>query len=269
LPREEADLRFLKIAFWVSLAIWLGGGLLTMDYAGPSKRLDLLAHGISDHDVTMLNLRGISINLFGPLTIVLGLLLAGAWLYKRSSRSVPAIDQPNERLAPSELSMEKRSPPPDSPHPTESATVSCTFSGWARDKNRIVQEYTYRGQGLNQGATVELTVEQGAIAILRFVHIWLSPATGDEGLGEIRLTVEDSQESSGWLPSQISTAAGNMTLMDVRTREGADAVWRLFSAGRDLDFVARLNGETLMSLPMPNNLGVQQHYEAIVQNLKR
>ena len=78
-------MRFLKIGCWVSLAIWLGGGLLTMEYAGPAKRLELLAHGISDHDVTMLNLRGISINLFGPLTIVLGLLLAGAWLLSTSA----------------------------------------------------------------------------------------------------------------------------------------------------------------------------------------
>lgn len=260
-------MRFLKIAFWFSLAVWIGGGLLTMPYARPSKRLELIAYGFSDHDVMMMNIRGVSINLFGPIAIVTGFLLAGAWLYKRTQPK-PG-DQPVEPTLPAQPVSEKRSPPPTTLHPIDSPTVSCTFSGWARDGNRIVRKYKYRGQGLDHLAIVELTVERGAVAVLRFVHIWVSPATGDDGLGEVSLTDESSGESVGWVPSQISTAAGNMTLMDARSREGADAIWRLFAAGRDLEFSARLNGETLMSLPMPNNSGVQQHYEAILKSLNQ
>ncbi len=262
----EIRLRALKIAFFISLAIWLGGGLLTMGHANPAKRLEMLTYGPSAHDVTMMNIRGVSINLFGPIAIITGLLLAGAWLYKRTQ--LKPGDQPVVPTPPAQPVSEKRSPPPTTPHPLDSPTVSCTFSGWARDSNKIVQEYKYRGQGLNHRAIVELTVEQGAVGVLRFVQFWLSPATGDDGLGEVSLIDEVSGESIGWVPSQISTAKGNLTLM-ARSREGADAIWRLFAAGRDLEFSARLNGETLMSLPMPNNSGVQQHYEAILRSLKQ
>ena len=53
--------------------------------------------------------------------------------------------------------------------------------------------------------------------------------------------------------------------MNIESREGADAVWRLFSAGRDLEFAVRLNREVLLSLPMPNNPGVQDLYDAILE----
>ena len=260
-------MRFLKIAFWLALAVWIGGGLLTMQYGRPSKRLELLAYGASDHDVLMMNVRGVSINLFGPIAIITGLLLAGAWIYKRTQQK--SGEHPVEPTLPAQSVLEKRSPPPTTAHPIDSPTVSCTFSGWARDGNRIVQEYKYRGQGLDHRTIVELTVERAAVAVLRFVHFWVSPATGDDGLGEVSLTDEISGESVGWVPSQISTAAGTMTLMDARSREGADAIWRMFAAGRDLEFAARLNGEALMSLPMSNNSGVQGHYEAILRSLNQ
>ena len=121
-------MRFLKVAFWLSLAIWLGGGLLTIEYAGAAKRIELLAHGLSDYDVNMLNLRGISINLFGPLAAIFGLLLAGAWLYKRSIQKAP-ISKSNEAEPTAAPKAADRSPARTSPHPIDSPTVSCTFSG--------------------------------------------------------------------------------------------------------------------------------------------
>jgi hypothetical protein len=261
-------LRALKIAFFVCLAIWLGGALITMEYANPAKRLELIAFGASDHDVAMMNLRSISINLFGLLTIASGLFLTGAWLYKRSLSAKPSHPPADLHPTPEAPTSAIRSERPSSPHPIESERVSCSFSGWARNGNKIVQEYTYRGQGLNHRATVELTVERGAVNILRFVHIWIFPAIGHEGQGEVLLVDEASNESPGWLRSRIGTAAGNLTLLNIEAREGADAVWRLFSAGRDLEFAVRLDGEKLLSLPMPNNPGAQQHYDSILSSLR-
>lgn len=159
-------------------------------------------------------------------------------------------------------------------HPIDSDTFSCDFSGWVRDANCIVQEWIYRGQGLNHRLVVELSVELGVLdavvpgSALRFVHIWLTPANGYEGNAEILLRDSETEETPGWLTSRMTTAKGNATLLNVATRAGADAVWRLFSSGDDLDFAVRMNSEVLLTLPMPNNSGVQQHYESILNAMR-
>lgn len=238
-----------------------------MEYANPAKRLEMLTYGPSANDITMMNIRSISVNVFGLLAIATGLFLAGAWFYKRSNREEPASAPTSANIDPSPSATSLRSNAPSIPQPIGSEKLSCKFTGWARDGNKIVQEYSYRGQGLDHRAIVELMVEKGALGALRFVHIWLSPDIDSEGRGEILLSDEASSETPGWLPTRIGAAANNMTLLNVEEREGADAVWRMFIAGRDLEFSLRLNGEQLVALPMPNNPGVQVHYEAILASI--
>lgn len=262
-------MRALKIAFGVCLAIWIGGALLTIEYASPAKRLEMLAYGPSDHDVAMMNLRGIAINLFGLLTIATGLMLGGAWLYRQSQSSSgkgspkvsleanKAEHDAGEGLAPSTAS-----------HPINSETLSCDFTGWGRDGNRILQEWTYRGQGVNHRLVIELTLEQGTVAALRFVHIWLFPANEFEGSAEVQFHDAQDSVSTGWLASRMVKAAGNATLFNIENREGADIVWRMLTAGRDLHFSVRLEGEELLDLPLPNGHGIAEHKDAILKTLK-
>jgi hypothetical protein len=237
LAQQEVNLRLVKIAFWLSLAIWLGGALLTMEYASPVKAIDMLAHGVSDQDATMMSIRAFSVGLFAPISIISGLILAGAWLYRKST----AEGSPQVENAATTRATEKDSAKSEiaaaaqESHPVGGKTLSCNFSGWGRDRNRIVQEYSYRGQGIERRAIVELTVEQGSVSVLRFAHLWLAPATGHQGIGELCLTNVVTRLSTGWITSQLATAAGGMTLMDAKSREGSDAIWRMFSAGDDLD----------------------------------
>lgn len=153
-------MRAIKIAFFIFLAIWLGGALLTWEYGTAAKQLEMLAGGMSDQDVTMMNLRGISIRLFAPLSVITGLVLLGMWIARRSTgkASEPSAEgmvakppQPDEPVNMMQPINPPASMPPKNEHPTNSAQLSCNFTGWARDGNRIVQEYTYRGQGWTIG----------------------------------------------------------------------------------------------------------------------
>lgn len=78
--------KFLRTAFYISFTIWMGGGLLTWEYGTAAKRLEMLM-SMTSHDVTMMNIRGISVNLFGSISIILGLVLLGAWLSKRMQKA--------------------------------------------------------------------------------------------------------------------------------------------------------------------------------------
>lgn len=104
--------------------------------------------------------------------------------------------------------------------------------------------------------------------IHRFVHIWLFPANGYEGMGEIRLVDRDTGESPGWMGSRMATAGGNATLFGVEGREAADNIYRLFAEERELVFSVRFKGEDLLSLPMPNERGLQESYQQIVEQLR-
>lgn len=266
-------MRVVKSGFFLSLAVWLGGALVTSGYGTEQKRLEMYL-SMSEHDVLMMNLRGISINLFGPLTIVLGLVLAGAWIYRRVNRS-EADQAETVGVA---VDLEPIHGVEESPSAIESepggaveadGPLRCDFSGWIRRGNGIVQEYSYKGQGLNHKVVVEITVEQGSVAVLRFVNLWLFPANGAEGAGDIRLLDDVSGSSPGWIKTRFATAAGNSTLMNILDRKGADDVFQMFKSGSNLQFAVRCGGEELLSLPMPNEPGLEDHYAAVLRAMKK
>ena len=202
--RLGAQMNVLRIGFFTSLAVWLGGALITYEYGTEVKRLEMMLGGTTSQDLMMMNLRGISINLFGPLAIVLGLVLAGVWLFRRVS---PSATEPGPVLAAAPVSPPAAQAPPQAIKPTllensHDGPLSCDFSGWIRDGERIVQEYAFEGQGLSHKLAVEITVEKGAISLLRFVNFWLIPSNGYDGEAEVRLV----DKNTGKSPEEVAKA---------------------------------------------------------------
>lgn len=262
-------MKAVRFGFFVSLVVWLGGALITYEYGTAAKQLQMLA-GASSSDLTMMNLRGLSINLFGPIAIVLGLILAVAWvigrLKARDDPSLSLVAADSSEVADDQSAAHLEMPAP-SPESLREEELRCDFSGWTRDGERIVQEYAFRGQGVSHNLAVEITVERGAISLLRFVNFWLIPSNGYEGDAEVRLIDESTGKSPGWLKARMATAAGDATLINIPERRAADAAFELFSASGALVFTLRQAGEELLSLPLPNGDGLLECYDALRREL--
>ena len=242
-------MKALKPLFLVCLAVWLGGGLLTAQYASRTKQLEMLI-SMSETDVLMMNVRSIALNLFGPAAIVLGLILLVRW-------GLGKLKGSGEEVAP------VAAPPPPSSQQTNDGPLRCDFTGWMRDANRIVQDFTYAGGGPGTKLMAEVTVEKGALSTLRFVNFWLRPANGYEGTGELRLVAKNTGKSPGWQPCKLGTAAGNATLINLTDRPGADEVFAMLADGGELELTLRVNGEEVLSLPLPNSEGMRAQYDAV------
>ncbi len=263
-------MKLIKVIFLISLAVWLGVVFITWEYGSRVKAVEMLAYGVTDRDKMMLDFRGVAIGLFAPVAIISGLLLLGGWLYKLSvtgkEESARDTAPPPGAPAAPKLASHTGNAVPSQPS-TAGDKLNCKFTGWAREGNRVAQEYTYSGQGLQHRMVVEFKIEKGTYSILRFAHFWLFPANGFEGQGEVRILDRTTGENTGWLPSRLATAKGNATLFGFEGREPSDAVFRMFMRERELLFEVRHGGEDLLKLPMPNELGLEAHYQQIRSDL--
>lgn len=268
-------MRWLKVGFWVSLAIWLGGAVLTSQYGTAEKQLQMFMQ-MSEQDQLMMNLRGISINLFGPLAIISGVVIAVMWIVGKitknnlpdsGSDSQVSVDVPaaqSENLSHRVASVEAI--PTILDHST--SEMRCDFSGWLADGNRIVQEYTYAGQGFDGKLIAEFTVERGSVGLLRFLNFWLSPANGYEGQGELKVRCKETEQSPGWIPVRIATANGGMTIINIPSRVDEAAIWKLLNSDGDLDLSLRVNDDLVLELPLPHSEGLQHQHDRIAQALR-
>ena len=223
---------------------------------------------LSDQDVLMMNLRGVSINLFGTLTVILGLLLLGSWIFSRSKLvevEPIAVVAPNP--APDPASDSEPNPAFDNQKP-ESAEgadpeLRCDFSGWFRDGSRIAQEYSYQGQGIRQRFVIELTVERGSVSLLRFLNFWVLPPIGFEGEAEVMVVDEVLGRSPGWLKCRVATTPGDASLINIPDRSSADAIFDILASSGDCRFKMRNPKEELVSLTIPSTQGLRAEYDAL------
>ncbi|WP_312736462.1 hypothetical protein [Brevundimonas sp.] len=268
-------MRWLKVGFWVSVAIWLGGAVLTWQYGTAEKQLQMLMQ-MSEQDQLMMNLRGISLNLFGPLAIISGVIIAIMWIVGKITKT-NSPDAGSNGQAPIDVPATLTE---NALHRVEEvdviltvanlseAELRCDFSGWVADGNRIVQEYTYVGQGFDGKLIAEFTVERGSVGLLRFLNFWLSPANGYEGQGELKIRCKETEQSPGWVPVRIATANGGMTIINIPSRVDEAAIWKLLNSDGDLDLSLRVNDELVLELPLPHSEGLQHQHDRIAQALR-
>ncbi len=261
------QMNVVRIGFFASLAVWLVGGLITHEYGTEVKRLEIMLYGMTSQDSMMMNLRGISKNLFGPLAIALGLVLAGVWIFRRVSSSAADVESALASAPVSPLAARPQAKVPI-PQSSEAQPLGCAFSGWTLDGKRIFQEYDFVGQGIAHKLAVEITVEQGTISLLRFVNFSLMPSIGYSGQAEVRLLDENTGKSPGWMKVRVASAAGNATVINIPERRAADAAFEMFSAPGDFVFTLRQAGEEVLSLPLPNEGGLLERYDVLRRELK-
>lgn len=70
----------LKVAFWISGLLWLGGALITSNY-DTNNRLHYLEQ-LQNTNVEMINLHDFFVHICGPLTVILGVVLFIQWAMK-------------------------------------------------------------------------------------------------------------------------------------------------------------------------------------------
>lgn len=266
-------MQWLKVVFWISLVIWLGGALLTMQYGSEVKQLQMMM-SMSEQDIMMMNLRGVSLNLFGPAAILSGIILGVAFFIKKISKSESREPDNQVAIDGAAITGEQVA---NIPSPvventvaatTEGGDLRCDFSGWIVDGNRIVQEYTYSGQGLETRLVAEFTVERGSVGMLRFLNFWLNPANGYEGPGEAKVRNVETDQSPGWVAIRMATANGGMTLVNVPSRADENSIWQLLNSDGDLDLSIRIGSDLLLELPLPHSDGLQAQYEKVVETLR-
>lgn len=260
-------MKLIRIGFFVCLAVWLGGAVLTYEYGTRAKQLEMFM-SLSEQDVLMMNLRGISINFFGTLTVIFGLLLLGGWIFSRGKpvKIEPVlVIEPNSAQDPAPNS--EPSPGLDKWNPEFAeemdSELRCDFSGWVRKGSRIAHEYTYQGQGIRQRLVVEVTVERGSVSLLRFLNFWAFPSIGFEGEAEVMLVDEASERSPGWLKCRVATASGGASLINIPDRSSADAIFEILASSDDCQFKLRNAKEELISLPVPSTQGLRAEYDAL------
>jgi len=268
-------MRWLKVGFWVSVAVWLGGAVLTWQYSTAEKQLQMLMQ-MSEQDQLMMNLRGVSLNLFGPLAIISGVIIAVMWIVGKMTKTdtrhagsdgqtptdVPVVQAKNTSQIVEPVNVVSTSTD------ISTAELRCDFSGWVADGNRIVQEYTYVGQGFDGKLIAEFTVEKGSVGLLRFLNFWLSPANGYEGQGELKVRCKATEQSPGWVPVRMATANGGMTIINIPSRVDEAAIWKLLNSDGDLDLSLRVNDELVLELPLPHSEGLQHQHDKIAQALR-
>lgn len=273
MPLMDSAMRWLKVVFWISLVVWLVGGLVTVQYGSEVKQLQMLM-SMSEQDAMMLNLRGISLNLFGPIAILSGIILGVLLIVKKLTKvglggsgsegpeDVATLPRGQVAATASTLAENKVAAT------SERGGLRCDFSGWIVDGNRIVQEYTYSGQGMEIRLVAEFTVERGSVGMLRFLNFWLNPANGYEGPGEAKVSNVETDQSPGWVAIRMATAHGGMTLVNVPSRADENSIWQLLNSDGDLDLSIRVDGDLLLELPLPHSDGLHAQYEKVVETLR-
>ena len=225
----------------------------------------MLQYGMSELDVFMLNFSGVSINIFGSIAILSGIVLFVIWAYRKNEDVGPTAgtEKLNREPQPEEY-WESDGPNPTIGSTDQTSPMHCSFSGWIEQPERIVQEWTYYGGGVDRTLQIELRVERSKLSavgtgqILKLFYVWVAPQTGHQGVGKLKLTKDQTEESTGWLPIRIAPAANDSTLIALLEREGSEAFWRMMVSGVDLSIAIKMNGEEFISLPLPNTSGLEE-----------
>jgi hypothetical protein len=255
----------VQTLFVICLGAWLGGGLV----------------GLSTGNLLV---REISINIFGSLTIILGLVWIGISIGKRGNRGdtpQPAQEaQAGQQADPQPLVTPPPSPPPTTaalsgptPNQLSDDEMLAKWSGWVRRRHELVMEYDFQGVHVGDGAgkvQIIVNVQRGSFGPLhKLVNFMVVPQIAAEaGYFAMVLRSRSSDATTGFIPVRTSPVPGNATLLNVEDRENADKVFQLLLLGQEMDFTIWAQKEPILRLPLHNDDGFKRQFEALATELR-
>ncbi len=256
----------VRTLFFVCLIIWLGGGAI-----GYSSRDPLI--------------RDISINIFGSLTIILGLVWIGIAIGKRGkatgSQPPPQPQAQAQRTAPPApptvppvTAAPAAAAVKPSPNQLRDDEILAKWSGWVRrGESKMIMEYQFQGVHVGDGTSkvqIIINVQRGSFALLRLTNLMVVPQIATEaGYLVIVLRSLSSDASTGFMSVNTMPVPGNATLLNVVDRENADKVFRLLMLGEEMDFTVWSDNEPVLRLPLHNDEGFAALYTVIEKELRR
>jgi len=255
----------VRTLFFICLVIWLGGGLI----------------GLSSGNLLI---REISINIFGSLTIILGLVWIGVAIGKRGNKAnTPQPAQPAQAQQPAQpqplVTPVASQPPatlaPSGPRPNQLSDdeMLAKWSGWVRRRDELVMEYDFQGVHVGDGAgkvQIIVNVQRGSVGPLhKLINFMVVPQIATEaGYFVMVLRSLSSDATTGFIPVRTSPVPGNATLLNVEERENADKVFQLLSLGQEMDFTIWAQKEPILRLPLHNDDGFKRQFEALAAELR-
>jgi len=246
----------VRTLFFICLVIWLGGGLI----------------GLSSGNLLI---REISINIFGSLTIILGLVWIGISIGKRANKGdTPQPAQQAQAQQPAQ-SQPPVTPAASGPSPNQLSDdeMLAKWSGWVRRRDELVMEYDFQGVHVGDGAgkvQIIVNVQRGSFGPLhKLINFMVVPQIATEaGYFAMVLRSQASEATTGFIPVRTAPVPGNATLLNVEERENADKVFQLLLLGQEMDFTIWAQKQPILRLPLHNDDGFKRQFEALAAELR-